>query len=506
MDKTIAKQSLWASVVSYLGAFLGFLTTFFVMTRYLSVEEVGLLRLILEVASLIGSLALMGLNTSIYRFYPLFEDNEEQRRRGVVHHGFFYYIMVVATSGFMIFGICYLLCSDLFIYIFQKNSPLFIRYYYAVLPLTLGLVFWQVFELYAIQLMKLVVPKFIREMLLRVLLLCSYLVYALGWVSFTGLVYCYVGSYLLCMLAAACYLGKLIPLNFKRDSSILSPQLRREFLRYTTYYTLGSLGAILATRMDTFMLSAMDREGLTSTGIFTIAFFMVAIMEMPSRAIISISSPPLAKAMHCPDYKERAEAIYRNVSLYQLILAILIFILIYTNIDQIYRIMPNGMDYSAGKTIFLYLALAKIVELTFNFGLSIVSCSRYYHWSLYYTLGAAVLAFGCNYLLIPFLGADGAALATLFVMLLSYAVLQFFISKKLGLSPFSRSLGKLFLWSSLLFAVLLAVPKFSDQPFLAISLKSCVAVALYLLLLYFTKVSPEGNSLIERKLRSYLKK
>ena len=38
----IARQSIKGTIVTYLGVFVGFLTTFFVLTRFLTAEEIGL--------------------------------------------------------------------------------------------------------------------------------------------------------------------------------------------------------------------------------------------------------------------------------------------------------------------------------------------------------------------------------------------------------------------------------------------------------------------------------
>ena len=40
----IAKQSIRGTIVTYLGVAVGFLTTFFVITRFITAEEIGLAR------------------------------------------------------------------------------------------------------------------------------------------------------------------------------------------------------------------------------------------------------------------------------------------------------------------------------------------------------------------------------------------------------------------------------------------------------------------------------
>ncbi|MBR2167875.1 MAG: oligosaccharide flippase family protein, partial [Paludibacteraceae bacterium] len=66
----IAKQSFRDTVVTYLGVAIGFVTTFFVITRFLSAEEIGLARVLIDAAVLFVGLAQLGTNASIVRFFP----------------------------------------------------------------------------------------------------------------------------------------------------------------------------------------------------------------------------------------------------------------------------------------------------------------------------------------------------------------------------------------------------------------------------------------------------
>ena len=53
----IAKQSIQGTIVTYLGVAVGFVTTFFVLTRFLTAEEIGLARLLVDASTLFIGLA-----------------------------------------------------------------------------------------------------------------------------------------------------------------------------------------------------------------------------------------------------------------------------------------------------------------------------------------------------------------------------------------------------------------------------------------------------------------
>ena len=81
----IAKQSIRGTIVTYLGVAVGFLTTFFVITRFLSAEDIGLARVLIDAATLFIGLAQLGTSSSILRFYPYFVSNTESPTRSHQH-------------------------------------------------------------------------------------------------------------------------------------------------------------------------------------------------------------------------------------------------------------------------------------------------------------------------------------------------------------------------------------------------------------------------------------
>ena len=88
----IAKQSIQGTIVTYLGVAVGFVTTFFVLTRFLTAEEIGLARVLIDAATLFIGLAQLGTSASIIRFYPHFKEKGERLKvKGEnTEHGFFF--------------------------------------------------------------------------------------------------------------------------------------------------------------------------------------------------------------------------------------------------------------------------------------------------------------------------------------------------------------------------------------------------------------------------------
>ena len=129
----IAKQSIQGTIVTYLGVAVGFVTTFFVLTRFLSAEEIGLARVLVDAATLFIGLAQLGTSSSIIRFYPHFKHSvascrmvqnsaekttphhSTQLPHNATHssdHGFFFWTLIIPLVGFVLFTAIYCACHE----------------------------------------------------------------------------------------------------------------------------------------------------------------------------------------------------------------------------------------------------------------------------------------------------------------------------------------------------------------------------------------------------------
>ena len=496
MASLAAKESISGTIVTYIGVGIGFLTTFFILAKFLTPEEIGLTRLLPELATQLAGLGMLGMTYSISRYFPFFRDTESNpyRAEDGPNHGFLYYVLVVGAVGTAVMTLLYVLCQGPLMALYSKNSPLLADFYYAVIPLTLFTMGWTIFELYTYQLLRVAVPKGIKEVLLRVLQLAVYLLYAFGYIDFTTMVWGFIGSFGICMLASGVYLGRITPLSLRHNPDYVSTSMRRGFYRYTALYTLTSVGITLAGRMDRFMVAFIDRGGLSSAGVYTMAFYMVSIIEIPMRAILNVAAPKIAEAAKDGDTK-RVEAVYRLVAFYQLLSGLLIFAMIWVNIDNIFGIMPNGDQFSGGKWVFFFLGLAKLVELTLTCSHTVVSTSRYYHWNVYYTVSVLI----STLFLIPEYGTMGAAIAMLLTNIVSYGLQQLLLSVKMHVSPFTRRMLLLLPIALVAWGADTLLPVLPSV-WLDLFVRSAVVGLVLLLVLLALRITPELMEMLEGKL------
>ncbi|MDR1757203.1 MAG: oligosaccharide flippase family protein [Culturomica sp.] len=482
----VIRQSIKGIIVTYAGAFIGFLIQFFIITRFLSPEDIGLTSVIIEIGILFAVLCQLGTSSSIIRYFPYFRNREH------THGGFFFYIVALPVVGSLVFVPLYLLFKQPIIDFLAKSSPAFTGYFYWIIPLILFLTYLQVFETYSTVNRRIVVPKFNREVLVRLLMLAVYLLYGYHFINRSGLILGMIAVYGLVLLAAFVYVCRIAPVSMRYRP--IPPALGKEMLRYTAYLVAGALGGTILAKLDLFMISS--EMGYNYSGIFRIATYMAVIVEIPSRSIAAISAPLAAEALKNGDFAT-SNTLYQKVSLHQLLAGGMIFLLLWVNIDTIFALLPNGALYAGGKWVVFFLGMAKLTEVTLNFGGQLISFSKYYYWNLYFVFFIIGIGILTNLWLIPHLGITGAAVATALTTLLSYSVQQWIVLKKVKGNPYTKSTLKVLL----LFALLIGLNSSGfrlQNPWADGLLRSAVTLFAGALLIYYGRISEEINRLVDR--------
>jgi O-antigen/teichoic acid export membrane protein len=413
----IIRQSVKGTIATYIGTGIGIITNFFIITTVLSSEQIGLTRVLVDAAALLMSLAQLGTSSSIMRFYSHFKNQKEK------DHGFFFWTLVVPFIGMVLFSLIVILFKTSITAFFQKESPLFVQYYYYIIPLAFFMLYMSVFELNANVLMRIALPKFVREVLVRVMLLGGYLLFAFNIISLDGLVVAFSVAYALCTLINLFYLFSLKRISIKPDFAFLTRKLKREYLFYTLFLIVAAVAVNITPYLNSFFVSG--KMGLEFTGIFSIASYIVAVIEMPYRSLGAIAQPTIAETIRKGDFKA-ADRLSQQVSLHQFLIGGFIFVLIWINIDTLFAIMPNGETYSAGKWVVFFLGLSRWINSSFGIASSILNYSKHYYYSLCFTVFLTISAILLNILLIPIYGMTGAAIATLSSYLFYYILLYFF--------------------------------------------------------------------------------
>ena len=490
----IARQSIKGAIANYIGVAIGFFVSFFVLTRYLTQEEIGLTRVMVDAALLFSSLAQLGTNSSIVKFFPYFRDNKN-------NHGVFGLSVLLPLVGFVLFAIAFLIFREPLLEVYGKNAPLLADYFYLLPMLTFFSLYLTVFEINASVLMRITVPKLVREVGIRLFNLAAYLLYGFDLISLDTFVWLFCGSYGIAMLLNLFYLLSLGHISFRVDRGFLDRHKVKEIGRYTLFMT----AAVLAGNIPLFnSLFLGAKAGLALTGVYTIASYIANVVEIPYRSLGTISRPVVAAAAKDNDWAE-VNRLGRQVSLHQLLISLLIFYLIWINVDALFAVIPNGSDYAGGVGVVFLLGLAKVLNSSLSIATDILNYSRHYAWGLLFIAVLTISAIVLNDSLIGLMGINGAACATLGAYVLYFLLLLGYIWRKLRVNILSLPQVKVLV----LIAVLMAldwcwcqwVTPLTGGVILSAVIKTVVLGAVALVGTYAWKISPTVNEMVVKVMK-----
>jgi O-antigen/teichoic acid export membrane protein len=304
--------------------------------------------------------------------------------------------------------------------------------------------------------------------------------------------------YLLILLSQLAYIRHLGQLSLKPNLGFLKKPLLKDMAHYCFYGFFGSLGSRFSSEfISIFMVGTIST--LTNTGIFTIAYFVANVIDVPRKAISRIVSPILADKWK-EDKRNEIADIYQKTSLNQLMAGLWLFLVIWVSIDEIYEIMPNGEAFVAGKYVVFILGLARIIDMVTGVNSEIISFSRYYRYNFYLILFMAVIHIVANLFLIQRYEIVGAALAALISIFL-FNLAKFFVLKwRLSMQPFTRQTLLVLIVAGTAYGVSSWIPS-TGLALADAVIKSGVLTVIFTGLVLYFKVSPDVNELVVQSLK-----
>jgi O-antigen/teichoic acid export membrane protein len=485
----VVNQSVKGTIVSYVGAFIGFLNVMFIMPYCLPPDIVGFNKIFLDTAVLFTFIAQMGLSSAMIRFFPYFKDSQTA-------NGLFGLVLIAPLAGFILLTIVTLLFYHPIISLFETNSALFANNFYFVLPLTFFLMYLGLFETYSNCLYRVVVPKIIRDVLLRLLNVGIIILFYFKIINFKLFIILLIAIYGISTILNLIYLSRITKLSLKIDLSNIPPRIRKDFINYVIFILFVGIGSNIVSKVDVFMISSSIN--LNSTGIFSIAFYIISVIEIPSRVFLQVLNPTIAQAWKDNDLP-KIEDIYKKSSLNQFIVGGFILLLIWINIDNIFALMPNGEVYQAGKYVVLLLGLGKVFDMVTGINWFIIANSNFYYFQLIFMSYLTVVTVALNALLIPRYGIIGAGL-TSFLALSSYNVLLvIFLKRKINIWPFSTNTIKVAALFLCLFLLNAAFPHMG-HPIIDACIRTFIIGGIFIAIAWHFKLSDDFIALINNML------
>ncbi len=495
----VIKEGLKGTIVSYIGAGIGAITTLFIYPYFLTPEEVGLIRLLLDVATIFSFFSLLGITNIMVKFFPYFKQRHHEKT-------FISFCFFIPLLGFLI--VCGIIClfSQQIINVFSSNSQLFSNNFFYTIPLALATVVLLFFETLSTIYRRIFASRFIRDILIRILTIGLIFLYFYGVINTTAFVAGFSLVYLIAALVNCMYYHHIDAFRLTRPTDkILTRSLAWSMSKFGGNTILAGLGGMLISKIDVLMISS--KINLTNTGIYTIAFFIATMIEIPARSINSLVVPQVSAELHNGNMHKVSE-LYKKITQNQLLISGTLLLLIWINIDSLFTIMPNGDIYDAGKYVVLFIGLGKFVDLITGINSNIIGYSKYYYLTPFCTILLGVLAIVSNLILIPRFGITGAAIASLASLFIYNSLMIVLVKVLLHMQPFTWSCLRIALAICGAFVLSLVLPQLYN-PYLNILLQSSVVTFFIIFVSVRFKLSQEANEaakMVTQKIQRWFNK
>ncbi|MFN1836181.1 oligosaccharide flippase family protein [Balneola sp. MJW-20] len=477
----IKQQSIQNSVITYLGILLGFISTLYLYPNILTTDQYGLTRILLSVAFICTEFTHLGVKNIAIKFFPEFENKERK------HNGFLFLLLVIPLAGFLLFLAFLFSFDDWLIRKYTSDSPLFGEFYLYLIPLVIGILYFDVINSYIRANYDSVPGSIVNEIMLRFAAIVLLVLMNFGIIDFQIFMAGFAASYLLQPVLLVLYLFRSGDLYLKPNLEFLNSKLIRRISNYGFFVLLGGVSHLIVSNIDILMLGSLS--GLTDTAVYTIAFYIGSVIVVPQKSIGKIA-PSLISKHISEDNIYEVEKIYKGSSLNQLVAGCLIYIGVWANIDNLIAILPEA--YAGAKWVVIIIGASKLIDMAGGVNGNIIMNSPFYKFNLMATSVLIVFSVFLNFLLIPEYGITGAAIATAISLLIYNLVKGIYVWYRYRIQPLSPQLLILFILSAAILFLSMQISTIGGI-YIDIMIRSFTISAIYIPLVISLNVSGEVN-------------
>ncbi len=492
----IKRQGIKNLLVNYVGVGIGFIATLFVYN--LDRELYGFAQFLTSSAIFLIPFMTLGVVGLVLKYYPEFDLRFPDR-------SFIKSIYKLFALSSILFVALYFLLQEKFLalmrYLKIDRQGILEDHILLVVILTIILAANRIFILHCSNLRRIVIPEILSSLSFKIALPILVLLGYHGYVNKEETSWLIIIFYAVVCLFLAIYLARLG--GFRGAAAKwreIAHTKRREIRSFTFYSALNSLSASFAFRLDMIMLSAM--LGFTSNGAYALILFLTNVIDIPRRSLSKIISPVLSNAATAGD-QSQIEDLYQKASINLLVPSTFLFILIWSCLPELDKIVSGDPIFWESRHIFLFLALGRLIDMLLSMNTEIITYSKYYRYNLLFIIILAICNFLLNYTLISRYEILGAALATFGAFVIYNLLKGTLLWRTMGILPFHRSTWALLGLTLLTMLTLMLIPR-DWSIWVNVPLKVIICGLLYALPVLYFNLSQDINDML-RGVRSKIR-
>tara|TARA_B100000902_G_C27311643_1_gene918791 strand:- start:193 stop:1653 length:1461 start_codon:yes stop_codon:yes gene_type:complete len=478
----VVRQSFLNLITIGVAFLIGAINTLYLYPTFLGSKFQGLVIALLAISNLIQPFISFGTQHAVIRYYSKYTKKSDK-------DGLLTISVIIPFVIILLFIPVFLTYYDAIRqYLFQSDQSLS-KYAYVILFIAISTSFFEVFYSWLRVKLKSVFGNFLKELYPRLLIALLLISYSIGLLSFESFILFLIYGYylrLLIVIVYSFYVNKpKFNLNFKNDFN--------EIFKYCLLIFLSGAASSIILDIDKSMLSSI--LSVENVAYYSVAVFIAAVIEIPGRAMFQILSPVVASAINKNQMK-KLEDLLKKSSTNLVLVASLFFLLINLNINDFYN-MLNQDGYSVGIPIVIIVSFGKLYSMSIGCINNIISNSKYYYYTFWFSLFSSILAVVLNIYLITEFGIIGAAYATLIVLAIMNSLKIYLVKVKFNIHPYSNDTIKIIILSVLTYFIFSNL-QLGFQPLINIAVKSSLVLILYTLSAYIFKLSDDVNIFIDK--------
>lgn len=487
---TIRKQSIYSSIFIYIGFAIGAFNVLYLFPKYFTKEEFGLTRILVDIALILSTLCTAAAVPVGLKFNPYYKSHQPGKKNDLIS----VVILTVLLSCLLLWFAAPWI-EPLIIRKFGYRSPLLVQYVRLIAPITLSYSLLILMEVFAWNSGKIIAANFMKELFYRGIVLLS----ILGWIAgfFSGFdqfigVYAYL--YFPPVLLLLIILQKAEPIRMTLSLSKLTKRLYPIMFKFGTAYFLSALLNIIAKTNDTLIIASQSAGGLADAAIFTIATYMITIMDVPQRSMIAAATPEIAIAWKQKDM-QKLDRLYKKTALNLLIFAAGILGFVVLGTPLMIEVLGDG--YAGLPFLMFTLGLGKLIDLGTGLNSQILQLSKHWKIDLFTNMLFVILSVILNYFLTRSFGISGTAVGSVVAILLYNSVRFLFIRQIYKLQPFSWRNGLVLIITTVTTGILWLIPNYGNA-WILIPLKLLVFGGVYATAIIRLNISDDISDLYKQ--------
>lgn len=477
----VFRQSIKATIVTLTGAVLG-AVVWLVSTMVLPKQQLGLVTNITLAGAIIQLFVIVGTANLILVYLQRYK-YEDERRKTLLTLG-----VLTSLVGTILFSILFYIFKQPIIDLYNPEDQVLIRKYYYLLPVLV--LFWgltTIFDQYLISHVKISIPAFTREVVLRTTNLVLLWLVFLKVIDFQQYIIGNVCMYSIPLIVLVFVSSKTRGFGFSFNFKIFSRGEYKDMAYFSWYHLLVGASLTILNFIDTLMLGPLDSNGIQSAAVYGVATFISSVTYMPYRAMASSSTPILNQAYIDKDFVKIRDLFSRaGVNIF--IAAIAMFLLVGLNLDNAVALLPDG--YEAIKPLVLILMLGKVFDMATGLNNELISISSHYKFNFRVSVFLLVLVFSLDRVFIPIYGVYGAAWVSALSLFVFNIIKVIFLYRKMKLLPFTAKT-----WRVVLAGIIAALSGYMlpyiYNPYVDTIVRSIVILGTYSITLLWLKPSAD---------------